>query len=134
MCKKYSYIYFRCQLFIRKQEPPCGNRHRRLTVSGRPPPLCQRAAARGRDRGASAGHRQAAGFWAQMQARHWAWLYNQQGQPLAPAQLPTTLSALPDYPYRSLAGWLQDDGYFSKKDDVYFVEFAWASWLGNKMG
>lgn len=77
---------------------------------------------------------QADGFWAQMQARHWAWLYNQQGQPLAPAQLPATLSALPDYPYRSLAGWLQDEGYFSKKDDVYFVEFAWASWLGNKMG
>lgn len=26
--------------------------------------------------------------------------------PQAPAQLPATLSALPDYPYRSLAGWL----------------------------
>jgi len=77
---------------------------------------------------------QADGLWAQMQARHWAWLYNQQGLPQAPAQLPATLSALPDYPYRSLAGWLQDDGYFSKKDDVYFVEFDWVSWLGNKMG
>ena len=28
---------------------------------------------------------------------------------------------------------MQDAGYFSKKDQVYFVEFAWASWLGQQM-
>ncbi|MFC3533909.1 ParB-like protein [Vogesella facilis] len=73
-------------------------------------------------------------FWPQMQAQHWAWLRDEHGQPLDPAALPTTLAALPDYPYRSLAGLLQDDGYFGKRDEVYFVEFAWASWLGQRMG
>ena len=28
---------------------------------------------------------------------------------------------------------LQDAGYFEKRDQVYFVEFAWASWLGQQM-
>ncbi|SCK05092.1 ParB-like protein [Vogesella sp. LIG4] len=73
-------------------------------------------------------------FWQQMQAQHWAWLRDEHGQPLAPAALPATLAALPDYPYRSLAGQLQDKGYFRKRDAVYFVEFAWASWLGQRMG
>lgn len=74
------------------------------------------------------------GFWQQMTARHWVWLRNEHGQPLTPAALPATLAALPDYPYRSLAGVLQDNGYFRKQDEVYFVEFAWASWLGQHMG
>lgn len=74
-----------------------------------------------------------ASFWSQMQNNHWAWLKDERGQPLTPEQLPRHIGALPDYPYRTLAGLLQDAGYFSKKDQVYFVEFAWASWLGQQM-
>ncbi|MBV7600130.1 MULTISPECIES: ParB-like protein [Aeromonas] len=74
-----------------------------------------------------------ASFWSQMQNHHWAWLKDEQGQPLTPQQLPRHIGELPDYPYRTLAGLLQDAGYFSKKDQVYFVEFAWASWLGQQM-
>lgn len=74
-----------------------------------------------------------ASFWSQMQNNHWAWLKDERGQPLTPQQLPAHIGDLPDYPYRSLAGQLQDAGYFSKKDQVYFVEFAWASWLGQQM-
>lgn len=72
-------------------------------------------------------------FWSQMQNNHWAWLKDEQGQPLTPEQLPKHIGELPDYPYRTLAGQLQDAGYFSKKDQVYFVEFAWTSWLGQQM-
>ncbi|HHQ4669829.1 TPA: ParB-like protein [Aeromonas veronii] len=74
-----------------------------------------------------------ANFWSQMQNNHWAWLKDERGQPLTPEQLPTSIDKLPDYPYRTLAGLLQDAGYFRKDKQVYFVEFAWASWLGKQM-
>ena len=74
-----------------------------------------------------------ANFWSQMQNNHWAWLKNEKGQPLTPEQLPTSIDKLPDYPYRTLAGLLQNAGYFRKDKQVYFVEFAWASWLGKQM-
>ncbi|MFM5501906.1 ParB-like protein [Aeromonas veronii] len=74
-----------------------------------------------------------ANFWSQMQNNHWAWLKDEKGQPLTPEQLPTSIDKLPDYPYRTLAGLLQDAGYFRKDKQVYFVEFAWASWLGKQM-
>lgn len=72
-------------------------------------------------------------FWSQMQGNHWAWLKDEQGLPLTPEQLPAHIGELPDYPYRTLAGLLQDAGYVEKRDQVYFVEFAWASWLGQQM-
>ena len=72
-------------------------------------------------------------FWSQMQNNHWAWLKDEKGQPLTPEQLPTSIDKLPDYPYRTLAGLLQNAGYFRKDKQVYFVEFAWASWLGKQM-
>ncbi|WON78524.1 ParB-like protein [Serratia sp. UGAL515B_01] len=75
-----------------------------------------------------------ANFWQQMEENHWVWLYNERGLPVTPEQLPSHVGDLPDYPYRSLAGFLQDEGYFEKHEQVYFVEFAWASWLGKKMG
>ena len=74
-----------------------------------------------------------ANFWSQMQNNHWAWLKDEKGQPLTPEQLPTRIDQLPDYPYRTLAGLLQDAGYFRQDKQVYFVEFAWASWLGKQM-
>ncbi|TND52111.1 chromosome partitioning protein ParB [Aeromonas veronii] len=74
-----------------------------------------------------------ANFWSQMQNNHWAWLKDEKGQPLTPEQLPTRIDKLPDYPYRTLAGLLQNAGYFRKDKQVYFVEFAWASWLGKQM-
>lgn len=73
-------------------------------------------------------------FWQQMEANHWTWLKDEKGMPIKPEQLPEHIADLPDYPYRSLAGLLQDEGYFDKKKQVYFVEFAWATWLGNHMG
>ena len=74
-----------------------------------------------------------ANFWSQMQNNHWAWLKDEKGQRLTPEHLPTSIDKLPDYPYRTLAGLLQNAGYFRKDKQVYFVEFAWASWLGKQM-
>lgn len=74
-----------------------------------------------------------ANFWSQMQNNHWAWLKDEKGQPLTPEQLPSSIDKQPDYPYRTLAGLLQNAGYFRKDKQVYFVEFAWASWLGKQM-
>lgn len=75
-----------------------------------------------------------ASFWQQMEKNHWVWLYNERGLRVTPEALPNHVGDLPDYPYRALAGFLQDEGYFEKHEQVYFVEFAWASWLGKKMG
>ncbi|AOY02178.1 chromosome partitioning protein ParB [Jeongeupia sp. USM3] len=73
-------------------------------------------------------------FWPQMVARHWAWLYDARGKAITPAQLPATLSALGDDPYRSLAGYAQDAGFYDKARRAYFVEFAWARYFGEQMG
>jgi hypothetical protein len=72
-------------------------------------------------------------FWPQMQANHWAWLKDERGHALAPAQLPTHIALLPDYPYRSLAGFAEDAGLYAKRGQIYFIEFAWAQYLGEKL-
>ncbi|ENY73703.1 ParB-like protein [Aeromonas diversa] len=75
-----------------------------------------------------------ANFWRQMRANHWVWLQDERGRPLEPDQLPARVQDLPDYPYRTLAGLLEDAGYIDKDQQVYFIEFAWATWLGEQMG
>ena len=57
-------------------------------------------------------------FWSQMQGNHWAWLKDEKGLPLTPEQLPAHIGDLPDYPYRTVAGLLQDAGYVDKRDQV----------------
>ncbi|KAF0814307.1 hypothetical protein IGB42_01208 [Andreprevotia sp. IGB-42] len=75
----------------------------------------------------------ASNFWPQMQARHWAWLYDQHGAPLPPTQLPRNLASLKDDPYRALAGYAQGAHYYNKAERAYFVEFAWARYFGEQM-
>lgn len=72
-------------------------------------------------------------FWREMQARHWVYLFDTRGQPIPPQALPRSVADLADDPYRALAGYAEDAGYF-KKTDAYFMEFAWARYFGNKMG
>jgi len=76
----------------------------------------------------------AVSFWPTMQARNWAWLKDEHGKAIDPAALPTSIAALPDYPYRSLAGYAEDDGLFHKNGQVFFIEFAWAQYLGEQLG
>ncbi len=72
-------------------------------------------------------------FWSQMQERHWTWLRDEQGHPISPDKLPAHIALLPDYPYRSLAGFAEDAGLYRKADQRYFIEFAWAQYLGEKL-
>ncbi len=74
----------------------------------------------------------AATFWAQMQARHWVYLYDERGQPIDPARLPRRIADLRDDPYRALAGFAEDRGYF-QKTDAYFMQFEWARYYGRAM-
>lgn len=72
-------------------------------------------------------------FWAALRQRHWAWLQDEHGAPIAPEQLPTQLGDLPDIPYRSLAGYAASAGLFDKNGPAYFIEFAWARYLGEQL-
>ena len=72
-------------------------------------------------------------FWQEMQARHWVYLYDPKGNPIQPSSLPKRLVDLADDPYRALAGYAQDAGYY-RKTDAYFMEFHWARYFGNRMG
>lgn len=72
-------------------------------------------------------------FWQEMQARHWVYLFDPHGEPIAPAALPKRIADLADDPYRALAGYAEDAGYY-KKTDAYFMEFHWARYFGRKMG
>ena len=72
-------------------------------------------------------------FWEQMQQHHWAWLKDEHGRSIEPTQLPSHIALLPDYPYRSLAGFAEDAGLYHKREQRYFIEFTWAQYLGEKL-
>jgi hypothetical protein len=74
-----------------------------------------------------------AGFWDEMRARRWVYLFDPKGNPIAPAALPARVADLADDPYRSLAGYAQSAGYFGKTN-TYFMEFEWARYFGSRMG
>jgi hypothetical protein len=71
-------------------------------------------------------------FWGEMQNRHWVYLHDAKGNSIAPSALPKHFSDLQDDPYRALAGYAESAGYFHRSD-VYFAEFYWARYFGEKM-
>lgn len=71
-------------------------------------------------------------FWNEMQARQWVYLYDVKGNPIAPSALPKRLADLLDDPYRTLASYAEEAGYFHKTD-AYFMEFHWARYFGSHM-
>ena len=72
-------------------------------------------------------------FWSEMQSRQWVYLYDIKGNPIPPSALPKRFADLADDPYRALAGYAEEAGYF-RRSDVYFAEFHWARYFGSKMG
>lgn len=72
-------------------------------------------------------------FWQEMQARHWVYLFDPKGKPITPSALPKRVADLADDPYRALASYAQNAGYY-KKTDAYFMEFHWARYFGSHMG
>jgi len=72
-------------------------------------------------------------FWQEMQERHWVYLFDPKGNPITPSALPRRVTDLADDPYRALASYAQNAGYY-KKTDAYFMEFHWARYFGSRMG
>ncbi len=71
-------------------------------------------------------------FWQEMQKRHWVYLFDPKGKPITPSALPKHVADLKDDPYRALASYAQNAGYF-RKTDAYFMEFEWARYFGARM-
>lgn len=69
-----------------------------------------------------------AAFWRRMEADGWLHLYDERGQRIKPALLPTSLDALRHDPFRDLAWDVREAGGFRKADEPY-AEFHWANFF-----
>ena len=67
-------------------------------------------------------------FWNFMSFHGWTHPYDSKGRRRAYSDLPKTVKAMEDDPYRSLAGELRNGGGFAK-DSTPFSEFLWADFL-----
>jgi hypothetical protein len=67
-------------------------------------------------------------FWNMMDFHGWTHPYDSKGRRREYSDLPKTIKAMEDDPYRSLAGLLRTHGGFAK-DSTPFSEFLWADFL-----
>src|ERR1700682_5639065 len=67
-------------------------------------------------------------FWGVMDNKRWAYPYDAKGQRRDFKDIPKSVVALKDDPFRSLAGELRRAGGFAK-DTTPFSEFLWAAFL-----
>jgi hypothetical protein len=70
----------------------------------------------------------AAPFWNMMDFHSWSHPYDAKGRRRPFSDLPRTVEAMEDDPYRSLAGELRWNGGFAK-DSTPFAEFLWADFF-----
>jgi hypothetical protein len=71
-------------------------------------------------------------FWVDLKDKKLVRLFDQNGNPITEAQLPTTLRALPDDPYRTLAWRVRKSDGFCRAlmtENKEFAEFQWADWF-----
>jgi hypothetical protein len=66
-------------------------------------------------------------FWKNMEDNGYAYLYDPNGKPILPSQLPSDLMELKDDPFRSLAYFARKAGAFAKSS-IPFAEFKWAEY------
>jgi hypothetical protein len=71
-------------------------------------------------------------FWGVMDNKRWVYPYDAKGIRRPFKDIPKSVAALKDDPFRSLAGELRRAGGFSK-DTTPFSEFLWADFLRRKM-
>ncbi len=71
-------------------------------------------------------------FWRTMEFHQWVHPYNEWGKRIGFHQLPTSVSALKDDPYRGLAGLARAAGAFAK-DIAPFSEFLWADYFRRRI-
>ncbi len=75
---------------------------------------------------------EAADFWVKMEDNKWVYTYDENGLgPLPYSELPASVGALKDDPYRSLAGAVRKAGGYAKTDKP-FAEFKWADFFRDK--
>lgn len=68
-------------------------------------------------------------FWTRMEAHHWVYLYDETGKgPLDPTNLPPTIAAMRDDPYRSLAWLVRKRGGYVDTSAPY-ADFQWADFF-----
>ncbi len=71
-------------------------------------------------------------FWIYLDNRQWCHPYDAAGRRRAWADIPTSIDALKDDPFRSLAGELRRAGGYAK-DTTPFSEFIWADFLRRRI-
>ncbi|MCP3467187.1 MULTISPECIES: ParB-like protein [unclassified Bradyrhizobium] len=71
-------------------------------------------------------------FWGVMDNKRWVYPYDAKGERRHFKDLPKSVAALKDDPFRSLAGELRRMGGFAK-DTTPFSEFLWADYLRRKL-
>ncbi len=74
----------------------------------------------------------ASAFWVVLDHRGWVHPYDEAGRRRGFGDIPKSISALLDDPFRSLAGELRRAGGFAK-DTTPFSEFLWADFLRRRM-
>jgi hypothetical protein len=71
---------------------------------------------------------EATDFWIYLDHLSWVHPYDQRGKRRSLKEVPSSLRALRDDPYRSLAGEVRDLGGFAKSDTP-FLEFLWTNYF-----
>ncbi|MCX5785763.1 MAG: hypothetical protein NTX59_08730 [Elusimicrobia bacterium] len=72
-------------------------------------------------------------FWARMNRQKWVYPYDENGSgPLPYSALPSTVAALKDDPYRSLASAVRHAGGYNKTPEP-FAEFRWADFFRRRI-
>jgi hypothetical protein len=71
-------------------------------------------------------------FWVFLDHHNWVHCYDTKGRRRPFKDMPASLAAMPDDPYRSLAADVRDEGGFSKTIEP-FLEFLWANHLRDRI-
>jgi hypothetical protein len=72
-------------------------------------------------------------FWDKMKAEHWTYLFDETGKgPLPAANLPASVAAMHDDPYRSLAWLVRGRAGYEKGSDES-VDFQWANFFRTRI-
>src|ERR1700757_909494 len=71
-------------------------------------------------------------FWTYLDHRAWCHPYDRDGRRVGYEEVPKSIEAMGDDPYRSLAGELRRAGGFAK-DVTPFSEFIWANYLRRRV-
>ena len=66
-------------------------------------------------------------FWATMEGKQWVHPFDGKGKKCQISDIPKKLADMEDDPYRSLAGYVRQEGGFTKTQTPY-MEFTWADY------